>query len=156
MKKVVSRVFSVIVAFVVMIVASSTGVENIVSLSTASAANITSITGDINGDNRINAIDMTLLKRLILTGAAYNSQADLDANKQIDYYDVFLMSEYLLAMISEFSGTNYEDVCSVDRNLVGNSQNELSLTVELANLAEKLGTPEEVYGYISNSIGVEF
>ncbi len=139
-----------------MIVASSTGVENIVSLSTASAENITSITGDINGDNRINAIDMTLLKRLILTGAAYNSQADLDSNKQIDYYDVFLMSEYLLAMISEFPGTNYEDVCSVDRNLVGNSQNELSLTVELANLAEKLGTPEEVYGYISNSIGVEF
>ncbi len=156
MKKAISRLFSVIVAFVVMIVASSTGVENIVSLSTASAENITSITGDINGDNRINAIDMTLLKRLILTGAAYNSQADLDSNKQIDYYDVFLMSEYLLAMISEFPGTNYEDVCSVDRNLVGNSQNELSLTVELANLAEKLGTPEGVYGYISNSIGVEF
>ena len=156
MKKVVSRVFSVIIAFVVMAVASSSGIENIASLSTASAANTTLIKGDINGDNRINAIDMTLLKRLILTGAAYNSPADLDANNKIDYYDVFLMSEYLLAMISEFPGTNYEEVCSIDKNLVGNSQNELSLTVELSNLAEKLGTPEGVYSYILNNIGIEF
>ena len=53
--------------------------------------------GDMNDDNCINVLDLTLLKRHILDSAAYDNQADLDGDGDNDACDAAELCDYLLA-----------------------------------------------------------
>lgn len=64
------------------------------------------IRGDLNADGRINAIDLTLAKRGILTGSFANDRAkkacDVNEDNRQDAKDVLQLREYLTAQITEF------------------------------------------------------
>jgi mannan endo-1,4-beta-mannosidase len=57
--------------------------------------------GDLNNDNDINALDLALLKKCILSNTVIKA-ADLDGNGSVDAIDFALMKKYLLGRISEF------------------------------------------------------
>ena len=65
--------------------------------------------GDLNGDGRINAIDLTLAKRAALNGAAYQYQqaADLDGDMKLSTADISLFRDYLVGKYVEFADTKY-------------------------------------------------
>ncbi len=66
--------------------------------------------GDINSDNSIDAIDLTLIKKHLLGIEALNNEkiADLDASGTVDAIDFALMKQYLLGMIIVFPGQEEE------------------------------------------------
>jgi len=65
--------------------------------------------GDLNGDGRINAIDLTLAKRLTRAGAAYQylQAADLNGDLKPDAADMQLLSGYLTGKETGFADPKY-------------------------------------------------
>jgi hypothetical protein len=61
--------------------------------------------GDLNEDGAVDALDLALLKKYLLTGAAVKinlSAADVNASGTIDAIDLALLKSYLLGKISGF------------------------------------------------------
>ena len=62
--------------------------------------------GDLNADGRINAVDMTLLKQILL-GRASDSRikkaADIDENGEINHDDLNQLADFLLCKIDSFT-----------------------------------------------------
>lgn len=52
--------------------------------------------GDLNEDNTLTALDLTMLKRAVLTDAPYDEKADLDADGDVDADDAARLQSYLL------------------------------------------------------------
>ncbi|MBR6418697.1 MAG: GDSL family lipase [Oscillospiraceae bacterium] len=67
------------------------------------------VQGDLNGDGRITAADLTLMKRAALKGAAYQYQqaADLDGDMKLTAADIRMLRDYLLGEGTEFADTKY-------------------------------------------------
>ena len=65
--------------------------------------------GDLNGDGRINAIDLTLAKRAVMQASAYQyvQAADLNGDLKLDADDIQLMAGYLTGAVKEFADTKY-------------------------------------------------
>ena len=96
-----TKLFAVIVTTVMLVVNMCFNYQDSISQWTASAA--TTILGDINGDGRINAKDLTLLKRSLTEKSAVNTAlADLDGDNAVTLNDVESMVQYLLAEIRFF------------------------------------------------------
>ena len=63
--------------------------------------------GDLNFDGRLNAADLTLMKRVLLNGGTDDLQSavfDLNADRQNTVADAVLMQKYLITEIKEFPG----------------------------------------------------
>lgn len=64
--------------------------------------------GDVNGDDSIDALDLSLIKKELLGDSGikdeYKAFADLDGSGSVDALDFALMKQYLLGMITEFPG----------------------------------------------------
>lgn len=58
--------------------------------------------GDVNGDGRINAIDMTLAKRIVLTNAAVNPAADVNKDGSVNLADIVWYQKYLTRQTADF------------------------------------------------------
>ncbi|MBR4201745.1 MAG: GDSL family lipase [Oscillospiraceae bacterium] len=65
--------------------------------------------GDLNGDGKINAIDLTLAKRAVLQPAPYQfvQAADLNGDLKADSADIQMMIGFLTGAETEFSDTKY-------------------------------------------------
>lgn len=99
---------------------------------------------------------MVLLRQIVGYDKPYDRAGDLDGNGRIDYYDLYLLNQFLLGAIKQFPGSTYDDIISQDRTVLDGAQTELSLTQEMADITESLATPVNIYNYISNSINFEF
>ena len=63
------------------------------------------ILGDVNGDKKINAIDLTLLKRGVLkssTDKSFIQRADVNQTGVVNASDADMMAEFLLGKVSKF------------------------------------------------------
>ena len=58
--------------------------------------------GDVNGDGTINAVDMTLAKRIILTNGTYNSAADVNRDGSISAADIVWYVKFFTGQTSGF------------------------------------------------------
>lgn len=58
--------------------------------------------GDINGDGRIDARDMTLAKRITLKQLKFNASADVDKSGKVDRTDIQWYQDYLTGKTMEF------------------------------------------------------
>lgn len=68
-------------------------------------AEITFTIGDVNSDNKINALDLAMAKRIIINGSndtAAVLAADVDQNGTVDAADASAIQQYLLRKISKF------------------------------------------------------
>ena len=83
-----TKLFAVIVTTVMLVVNICFNYQDSISQWTASAA--AAILGDINGDERINAKDLTLYKRALLNNTSLSLDvADLNADGATDIKDVY-------------------------------------------------------------------
>lgn len=57
--------------------------------------------GDLNGDSKVNVLDMTALKRAILKGN-YDTKGDCDADGDLDYDDVVWLQDFLLTEVKSY------------------------------------------------------
>ena len=132
---------------------------NLCSIAEAMESNINAskiILGDLNGDQHIDSFDIIKLRRIISNKEDYQKNADLDGNGIINYYDLFLMNQFLLNEPVSFSGDTFNELTVIDRTVIGEKQDEVSLTVEMANMADTLSTPINIYNYVINDCYNEF
>ena len=69
--------------------------------------NNTEVMGDIDGNKRLNATDLTMLKQIINGSTSYNAtqkaQADINCDGKINADDARQLQDYLLAKITKFT-----------------------------------------------------
>ena len=65
--------------------------------------------GDLNGDGKLSAVDLLLMKRALRSGSGYAKQqaADLDGDMKLTAADLRLMCSYLTGQTPEFADTKY-------------------------------------------------
>lgn len=156
------KLFAVIVTTVMLAVNMCINFQDSISHWTASAA--TTILGDINGDGRINAKDLTIYKRALLNNTALSVDvADLNADGVADIKDTYELQDYLLCRTKGFTGSVKKTFSEIDRTFVAKNVNgdaisgdETQLTNDMAALADTLSSPAEVFKYILNNFKTEF
>lgn len=156
------KLFAVIVTTVMLVVNMCFNYQDSISPWTASAA--TTILGDINGDGRINAKDLTIYKRALLNNTALSLDvADLNADGAADIKDVYELQDYLLCRTKGFTGSVKKTFSEIDRTFVAKNVNgdaisgdETQLTNDMAALADTLSSPAEVFKYVLNNFKTEF
>ena len=157
------KLFAVIVTTVMLVVNMCFNYQDSISQWTASAA--TTILGDINGDGRINAKDLTIYKRALLNNTALSLDvADLNADGAADIKDIYELQDYLLCRVSDFTSSLKKSISSLDRSIVKESISskelddyvDIQVTGDMASLAKSLKTPEEIYKYIANNVNTDF
>lgn len=158
-----TKLFAVIVTTVMLVVNMCFNYQDSISQWTASAA--TTILGDINGDGRINAKDLTIYKRALLNNTALSLDvADLNADGVADIKDVYELQDYLLCRVSDFTSSLKKSISSLDRSIAKESISskelgdyvDIQVTGDMASLAKSLKTPEEIYKYIANNVNTDF
>lgn len=156
MNKIFSKILSTITAGAVTIFVSSGSLQTVVNEIRANAAENEVIYGDLNNDGNIDSFDAVKLRNIISNGKEYIKAADLDGNGQLNYYDLFLINQFLLGEPTYFSAATFNEVIAIDRSVIGEKQDEVSLTVEMANMANTLSTPINIYNYVINDCYNEF
>ena len=58
--------------------------------------------GDVNDDGKINAVDMTLAKRIVLTNAVYDPAADINKDSKVNLADIAWYVQYLTGQTAVF------------------------------------------------------
>lgn len=156
MRSVLLRTISFITTIAFSLLCATTNMEGIIQSKSAKAVDAEVILGDLDGDCIVNTFDMVLLRQIVGYDKPYDRAGDLDSNGRIDYYDLYLLNQFLLGVIKQFPGSTYDDIISHDRTVLGGAQTELSLTQEMADITESLAAPVNIYNYISNNINFEF
>lgn len=82
------------------------------------AIKTSSVRGDLDGDEKITASDMVLLKSGLLTGfrcSAEKRNSDIDQSREVNSSDAVYLQEYLLGIIDEFPVNKPEISIDVDK-----------------------------------------
>lgn len=117
------------------------------------------MTGDINKDGNINVYDLIRAKSDIINNTdEMMPSSDVNADGVFNNKDVYEMEDYLLNATKGFSGDIKKAFADIDRTIVTdeNTNTELQMTAEMADLADNLKTPLEVYRYVLNNVNTEF
>jgi len=56
----------------------------------------TAQTGDLNGDQNINVLDVIILTNMILSGLEFSNLADLNSDQTLDILDIILLVNIIL------------------------------------------------------------
>lgn len=165
MKKIFSKFLSIITVAAVMSFISSDSLYTFAEKITTNISDSTIVTGDLNGDGIINVFDVILERRVVISGDTSISLeiADVTGNETINTDDVKEIQDFIVGRVSGFSGTVKKAFSNVDRTMVTKTLSgeelpdaETQLTVEMAKLAESLGTYEKVFNYVLNNVNTEF
>ncbi len=158
-----TKLFAVIVTTVMLIVNICFNYQDSIRQWTASAA--TAILGDINGDGRINAKDMTLYKRALLNNTELSLDvADLNADGVADIKDVYELQDYLLCKQDLFTSDQTQTLAGILDSVnelnysivTQNEPTETSLTAEIAKEVDNATSPVAVYELLYNNVDTEF
>lgn len=157
------KLFAVIVTTVMLVVNICFNYQDSIIQWTASAA--TTIFGDINGDGSINAKDLTLYKRALLSNTALPLDiADLNADGSADIKDVYELQDYLLCRRNLFTANQshaiadmLNSVNNLDYSIITQDEpTETSLTAEIAKVVDNAASPIAVYELLYNNVDTEF
>ena len=120
---------------------------------TAYAANATY--GDATNDGVVDVFDLIIAREKLATEDS--GTLDLDGNDVINGVDLSLLNDFLLGSCDEFPVSIREQLKNVDYTVVDDtSAIEVSLTKEMAEFTESLGSPVKVYEYLYNNIDTSF
>ena len=67
---------------------------------------ITGITGDLDGNERLNVVDLTMLKQCVLRGEI-NFAGDCDRNGSLDVTDIVALQRYLIGDKTQYTGQRF-------------------------------------------------
>lgn len=120
---------------------------------TAYATNATY--GDATNDGVVDVFDLIIAREKLATEDS--GALDLDGNDVINGVDLSLLNDFLLGSCDEFPVSIREQMKEVDYSVVDDRcAKEFSLTKEMAEFTESLGTPLKIYEYLYNNIDISF
>ncbi len=120
---------------------------------TAYATNATY--GDATNDGVVDVFDLIIAREKLATEDS--GALDLDGNDVINGVDLSLLNDFLLGSCDEFPVSIREQMKEVDYSVVDDRcEKEFSLTKEMAEFTESLGTPLKIYEYLYNNIDISF
>ena len=157
MKKILKKASSLIIAMVMFWVTSSVTVKDVVDEITANA--VSNCIGDINNDGYINSFDVVLLRKLIINSdlSLNKESADINGDNIIDTRDLRELQQFVLGERSSFSTEVIKNISDINTYIVTlNEPIETSLTGEMAEKADELGSVQSVYNYLYNNMRSEF
>ena len=146
---------------------SSSSMQTIVNEIDAQAAETDVILGDVNNDDRVDAFDLTLMKRELIYPGKTNIDlvaADVNADGTVDIKDVREVQEFLLCKREHFSANQsnavagiLNEVKSLDYSIVTPDEDaETALTAEIAKIIDEIADPVAVYELLYNNVETEF
>jgi hypothetical protein len=166
MVKIFQRVLSATTAVAMALCASSSSLQVFTKEIKANAVESQVIYGDVNGDKKVNIIDLSLIKKAIINPTTISIDldvADVNGDGQLDVKDATEVQDFVLKRITAFSRSLKNKLNAVDRSIMSKSisGNEISgydiqVTKEMATLAESLKTPQEIFKYVANNVNTEF
>ena len=152
MSKIIKKCFSFIIAIIFTFSFYGDNlktISNIVRELTANAQDI--IYGDANNDGVVDTFDFIIARQNLTTG--YSEALDLDGNDVVNVVDLSLLKDFLLGACDEFPVSIRKQMKEIDYSVVDDEcEIEFSLTKEMAEFTDSLGTPLKVYEYIYNII----
>ncbi len=156
MSKIIKKCFSFIIAIIFTFSFYGDNlktISNIVRELTANAQDI--IYGDANNDGVVDTFDFIIARQNLTTG--YSEALDLDGNDVVNVVDLSLLKDFLLGACDEFPVSIRKQMKEIDYSVVDDEcEIEFSLTKEMAEFTDSLGTPLKVYEYIYNNIDTSF
>lgn len=166
MSKLFLRLVSAVTAAAVALFVSSGSLQTFVTEIKANAAETEVIYGDVNGDERVDAFDLCLMKQEIITSGSTSidlTAADVNADGVVDVKDAIEVQDFLLCRTKGFTGSVKKTFSEIDRTIVSKNVNgeavfcdETQMTKDMAALADILSSPAEVFKYILNNYKTEF
>lgn len=167
MNKLFSKFVSVVTAMVMTLFVSSSSLQTFVNEIDTYAAETDVILGDVNGDERVDVFDLTLIKREIInpgTTSINLTAADVNADGVVDVKDAIEVQDFLLCRTKGFTGSVKKALSELDRSVIKKSVSskdmpeycDVQVTSDMAALAESLKTPDEIYKYVANTVDTEF
>lgn len=166
MNKLLSKIVSAVTAAVMTLFVSSSSLQTFVNEIDAHAAETDVVLGDVNGDERVDVFDLTLIKREIINPGTISinlTAADVNADGVVDVKDAIEVQDFLLCCTKGFTGSVKKTFSEIDRTIVSKNVNgeavfgdETQMTNDMAALADTLSSPAEVFKYILNNFKTEF
>ncbi|HRU98036.1 MAG TPA: dockerin type I domain-containing protein [Ruminococcus sp.] len=160
MNKLFSKIVSALTAATMTLFASSGSLQTFVNEIEAHAAETDVILGDVNDDDRVDVFDLCLMKRELIepgTTSINKAAADVNADGVVDIKDVIEVQQFLLVERDSFTGSMRKSIEPPDTSVVTTGQPiETSMTAEMADKAQELGTAVNVYNYLYNNMRSEF
>lgn len=160
MKKIAIKAFTSMVALVVLFSGLSGTMQVFTKEFALSASALALVYGDVNDDGKINAVDLTLVKRKIsspsFSGLNLES-ADVTGDKTVNYYDAKEIQQYILCQRCSFTVSTCSSIINPDSEIATTNQpTETSLTAEMAAKADELSSAINIYNYLYNNMQSEF
>lgn len=155
-----SKIVSATTAAVMTLFVSSGSLQTFVNEINAHAAETDVILGDVNDDDRVDVFDLCLIKQeLSSSGSASINKvaADVNADGVVDVKDAIEVQQFLLVERDSFTGSMRKNITPPDTSIATTNQPiETSLTKQMADKANELGTAVNVYNYLYNNMRSEF
>ncbi len=123
------------------------------------AATSSVVYGDVNNDDVVDVFDLTLMKEAFIDSSISIdlTAADVSGDGVFDTRDIREVHNYLLGRNDGFTGAIRDKIKSVDCKIVtADEPIETSLTAEMAEKADELGSAVAVYEYLYNNMRSEF
>ena len=122
------------------------------------------MSGDLNGDGIIDFCDLVVFRNSLLKEKPLSANiADLNGDGAVNQKDLNELQDYLLRRREGFSGDVKKTFASIERSFIMKTIDnkditaiEIQMTAEMAELANTLKTPQEVYLYVQNNVNTEF
>ena len=160
MNKLFSKIVSAVTAAAMTLFASSGSLQTFVNEIDAHAAETDVILGDVNDDDRVDVFDLCLIKQeLSSSGSASINKvaADVNADGVVDVKDAIEVQQFLLVERDSFTGSVRKNITPPDTSIATTNQPiETSLTKQMVDKANELGTAVNVYNYLYNNMRSEF
>lgn len=157
-KQRLNKVVSLLIAMVMCWITSLITIKDIMDEITAYATS-DYIVGDVNNDSRIDSFDVVLLRKAIVNSdsSLKIESADLNGDNIIDARDLRELEQFVLGNRNNFSISAIKDIKNRDIAIVTSDEPiETSLTAEMAQKADELGSVQSVYNYLYNNMRSEF
>lgn len=165
--KLFSKIVSVVTAAAVTVFVSSSSLQTFVNELKVNAAETDVIYGDVNGDNIVNVFDLSMIKKEINSPGSSDirlAAADVNADDIVDVKDAVEVQDFLVGRTKGFTGSIKKSINKMDRSVVKKSISSKDLpeycdtqvTRDIADLAERLNSPEEIFKYVANTVNTEF
>ena len=160
MNKLFSKIVSAVTATAMTLFVSSGSLQTFVNEIDAHAAETDVILGDVNDDDRVDVFDLCLIKQeLSSSGSASINKvaADVNADGVVDVKDAIEVQQFLLVERDSFTGSVRKNITPPDTSIATTNQPiETSLTKQMVDKANELGTAVNVYNYLYNNMRSEF